>query len=41
MICAVKPTIPEIPVPAAASTDSPFRSNFERAGFVTDGFMSI
>jgi len=41
MISAVKPTIPETPVPAAASTDRPFRSNFERAGFVTDDFISI
>jgi hypothetical protein len=41
MISAVKPTIPENPVPAAASTDSPIRSNFERTGIVTDGFASI
>jgi hypothetical protein len=41
MISAVKPTIPEIPVPAAASADRPYASNFKRAGFDTDGFMSI
>ena len=41
MISAVKPIIPETPVPASASTDRPYRSDFERAGFDTDGFMSI
>ncbi|MBR9986945.1 MAG: hypothetical protein KFF68_13650 [Desulfosarcina sp.] len=37
----MKPTIAEIPLPAAASTDSPKRFNFERAGFDAAGFMPI